>query len=145
MATYFDKKRALAGGIASCGSGFGTFIFAPLVHLLDDNFGWSWTLMMIGVVVLLCIPLGFLFKPIKDNHFNQSNGNETLERTDECGDLGHLSIDCCGCFSVSVTKKIKGYINLLYDAKFLLFLLSNFLTNIGSTVPYAYTVASLKR
>ena len=26
---YFDKKRAFATGIAVCGSGIGTFLFAP--------------------------------------------------------------------------------------------------------------------
>ena len=27
---YFDKKRAFATGLAVCGSGIGTFLFAPL-------------------------------------------------------------------------------------------------------------------
>ena len=31
---YFEKKRALATGIAVCGSGIGTFIFAPLSEYL---------------------------------------------------------------------------------------------------------------
>jgi MFS family permease len=31
---YFEKKRSLATGIAVCGSGFGTFAFAPLATYL---------------------------------------------------------------------------------------------------------------
>ena len=32
---YFDKKRAFATGLAVCGSGIGTFLFAPLGMLLN--------------------------------------------------------------------------------------------------------------
>lgn len=31
---YFEKKRALATGLAVCGSGIGAFIFAPLSDFL---------------------------------------------------------------------------------------------------------------
>ena len=135
MATYFDKKRAFASGIASCGAGFGTFIFAPIIHVLDDNFGWSLTLMMIGAVVLFCIPLALLFKPIKDNKSNRSS--ESWEGTEPSDDFS-----CFGCISISDTKMGKGHFDLLLDVKFILFVLSNLLTNIGFGVPYAYTVAS---
>ena len=30
---YFEKKRAFATGLAVCGSGIGTFIFAPLLRV----------------------------------------------------------------------------------------------------------------
>ena len=38
---YFDKKRALATGIAVCGSGIGTFIFGPFTRILLDEYGWK--------------------------------------------------------------------------------------------------------
>lgn len=39
---YFEKKRSLATGIAVCGSGFGTFVFAPLAtYLLEQFGGWK--------------------------------------------------------------------------------------------------------
>jgi MFS family permease len=37
---YFDKKRAMATGIAVCGSGIGTFIFAPLASYLVQEYTW---------------------------------------------------------------------------------------------------------
>ena len=37
---YFEKKRALATGIAVCGSGIGTFIIAPVNRYLLANYGW---------------------------------------------------------------------------------------------------------
>lgn len=33
VSIYFEKKRAFATGIAVCGSGLGTFIFAPLTKV----------------------------------------------------------------------------------------------------------------
>ena len=38
---YFEQKRALATGISVCGSGVGTFLFAPLATYLLDQFGWQ--------------------------------------------------------------------------------------------------------
>ena len=138
----------MAIGIASSGGGFGSFIFAPIINLLNENFGWSWTLMIIGTLVLFCIPLGLLFRPIQDNKSHQST--ETCEETEERGELGNThtglaTIDCFGCITACVTKMEKGYIDLLYDAKFIIFMLSNVLTNIGFAVPFAYTMVIVKR
>ena len=36
---YFEKKRALATGISVCGSGVGTFVFAPLGTYLLEQYG----------------------------------------------------------------------------------------------------------
>ena len=38
---YFEKRRAFATGLASCGSGVGTFLFAPLSVYLITQFGWK--------------------------------------------------------------------------------------------------------
>ena len=41
---HFEKKRALATGISVCGSGVGTFVFAPLgphwPHFTPSGFNW---------------------------------------------------------------------------------------------------------
>jgi len=38
---YFDKRRALANGISICGTGIGTFVFAPLASYLVSEYGWK--------------------------------------------------------------------------------------------------------
>ena len=38
---YFDRRRALANGIAICGTGIGTFVFAPVASYLVSEFGWK--------------------------------------------------------------------------------------------------------
>lgn len=43
---YFDKRRALATGIAVCGSGAGTFIFAPLTHWLLETYALRGTFLI---------------------------------------------------------------------------------------------------
>ena len=37
---YFEKKRAMATGIAVSGSGMGTLVFGFLVEWLISRFGW---------------------------------------------------------------------------------------------------------
>ena len=39
---WFEKKRSLVTGISTCGSGFGTIVFAPLVTALEAGLGWQW-------------------------------------------------------------------------------------------------------
>lgn len=44
---YFDKRRALATGIALCGSGAGTFVFAPVIYLLLETYTVSGTFLIL--------------------------------------------------------------------------------------------------
>ena len=39
---WFEKKRSLVTGISTCGSGFGTIVFAPVVTALELELGWQW-------------------------------------------------------------------------------------------------------
>lgn len=55
VAYYFDKKRSFATGLAVCGSGIGTFIFAPLTQALLEEYGWRGTTLILGGFVLLKI------------------------------------------------------------------------------------------
>ncbi|XP_033169755.1 monocarboxylate transporter 12 [Drosophila mauritiana] len=62
---YFEAKRSLATGIAVCGSGFGTFVFAPLTEFLIGNYGWRGAMLIIGGIVLNCIIFGAMFRPLE--------------------------------------------------------------------------------
>ncbi|XP_064650892.1 monocarboxylate transporter 12-like isoform X2 [Lineus longissimus] len=61
---YFEKRRALATGVAVCGSGIGTFIFAPLSQKLLDVYNWQGATWIISGVVLNGVILGALFRPL---------------------------------------------------------------------------------
>ncbi|KAM8721692.1 hypothetical protein ACLKA7_007548 [Drosophila subpalustris] len=62
---YFEAKRSLATGIAVCGSGFGTFVFAPLTETLIANYGWRGAMLIIGGLMLNCIIFGAMFRPLE--------------------------------------------------------------------------------
>ncbi|XP_041979886.1 uncharacterized protein LOC121733638 [Aricia agestis] len=61
---YFEKWRALATGLALCGSGVGTFAFAPMTKYLLNILGWRLTLVVFAGFILTCIIFGSLFRPI---------------------------------------------------------------------------------
>ncbi|KOB58187.1 Uncharacterized protein OBRU01_25396, partial [Operophtera brumata] len=63
---YFEKWRALATGLALCGSGVGTFAMGPLTSaLLEQLGGWRPTLLVHAGMLLLCILFGAMFRPLK--------------------------------------------------------------------------------
>ncbi|XP_057660337.1 monocarboxylate transporter 9-like [Diorhabda carinulata] len=64
VAYYFDKKRSFATGLAVCGSGIGTFIFAPLIQFLLDEYGWRGTTLILAGLFLNLIVCGALMRDL---------------------------------------------------------------------------------
>ena len=63
---YFEKKRSFATGIAVCGSGLGTFIFAPLTEFLIQAYFWKGAMLIIAALTLNCVIFGALFRPLEN-------------------------------------------------------------------------------
>lgn len=63
VALYFTKKRSLANGIGECGGGVGSFVFAPLVGLLIDTYGWRGALLVLSAISGNIIVCGALIRP----------------------------------------------------------------------------------
>ncbi|XP_055372462.1 monocarboxylate transporter 3 [Condylostylus longicornis] len=61
---YFETKRSLATGIAVCGSGFGTFTFAPFATYLISELGWKGSLVILAGLILNCAVFGALMRPL---------------------------------------------------------------------------------
>ncbi|XP_070393548.1 monocarboxylate transporter 14 isoform X3 [Dermacentor albipictus] len=61
---YFSKKRALATGIAVCGSGMGAFVFAPFCQYLLTIYNWKGALMILAGLSLNCAVFGALMRPL---------------------------------------------------------------------------------
>lgn len=61
IATWFNKRRGLAMGIAITGIGFGGSIMVPLAGYLIDNFGWrqayTWLGLLISLIILPTVAL----------------------------------------------------------------------------------------
>lgn len=65
VAYYFDKRRSFATGLSVCGSGIGTFIFAPLTQILIDEYGWrGCTLILSGLFLNMCV-CGMLMRDLE--------------------------------------------------------------------------------
>lgn len=62
---YFESRRSLATGIAVCGSGVGTFSFAPLAAVLLNEFGsWQNANLLLAGLILNCAVFGALMRPL---------------------------------------------------------------------------------
>uniref|UniRef100_A0A1I8GV19 MFS domain-containing protein n=1 Tax=Macrostomum lignano TaxID=282301 RepID=A0A1I8GV19_9PLAT len=48
---YFEEYRALAMGLAVCGTGIGTMVMGPLTRALAEEFGWRNCLLILGGIV----------------------------------------------------------------------------------------------
>ena len=62
---YFEKCRAFATGIAVCGSGIGTFVFAPFGERLLSIYGWRGAIWIVAGIYLNGAVAGALFRPLK--------------------------------------------------------------------------------
>ncbi|KAF5273450.1 hypothetical protein FQA39_LY07467 [Lamprigera yunnana] len=62
---YFERLRAMATGIGVCGSGVGTFVFAPVCAALIKSIGWRYTFVVQAVIVLSCILFACTYRPVK--------------------------------------------------------------------------------
>lgn len=66
---YFDKRLALASGIAESGAGLGTVIFAPITEFLISKYGWRGTVLILSGIVANIIVCGALYRPLKRNKY----------------------------------------------------------------------------
>lgn len=82
---YFERLRSLATGIAVCGSGLGTFIFAPVTEILITKYGWQGALLIMAVIVLGCSLFGAMFRPL----VHEERKGETMEKAD----LSHSNVE----------------------------------------------------
>ena len=62
---YFEKKRALATGISVCGSGVGTFLFAPLSTAILKSLDWRGANLVFAGLCLMCGLFGALMRPLE--------------------------------------------------------------------------------
>ncbi|XP_042218311.1 monocarboxylate transporter 14-like isoform X2 [Homarus americanus] len=62
---YFETKRAVATGIAVCGSGVGTMIFPPLLNYLISVYSWQGTNLLIAGLIVNCCCFGALMRPLE--------------------------------------------------------------------------------
>ncbi|XP_044731631.1 monocarboxylate transporter 14-like [Chrysoperla carnea] len=56
IAYWFDKKRTLATGLGACGTGVGTFVYAPMTQFFIEEYGWRGTVLLLaGTFLNMCV------------------------------------------------------------------------------------------
>jgi len=73
---YFESRRALATGISVCGSGVGTFVFAPLANWILTNYSWKVSNLVFAAICLLCVMFGALMRPLEEVSVQEKKGSQ---------------------------------------------------------------------
>ncbi|XP_012910212.1 monocarboxylate transporter 12 [Mustela putorius furo] len=105
---YFSRRKALAYGIAMSGSGIGTFILAPVVQLLIEQFSWRGALLILGGFVLNLCVCGALMRPITLKEEQMTPERNPISRTQKqdfkrvapCSTLTKKWVQTCLCCSL---------------------------------------------
>jgi MCP family monocarboxylic acid transporter-like MFS transporter 12 len=71
LSFYFDKRRALAIGIAVSGSGLGVFAMPPIMELLIGEYGWLNACLIFGAISSLMLISACLFRPLVKKQKNE--------------------------------------------------------------------------
>ncbi|KAI0238357.1 Monocarboxylate transporter 12 [Lamellibrachia satsuma] len=69
---YFEKRRGVAVGMATAGSGVGAFVGPPLLVFLFERYGFFSALLIFGAIMYNCCVSGALYRPLEDNLSKQS-------------------------------------------------------------------------
>ncbi|KAL3846708.1 hypothetical protein ACJMK2_017675 [Sinanodonta woodiana] len=60
---YFEKRRGLANSIAVSAASLGGLVWAPIVTLMFEHYGYSGTHLIIAAILLNCLVTAGLFRP----------------------------------------------------------------------------------
>ncbi|KAG8435221.1 hypothetical protein GDO86_013243 [Hymenochirus boettgeri] len=141
---YFEKRKALAYGIAMSGSGIGTFILAPVVQLLIEQFSWRGALLILGGFVSNLCVCGALMRPI---HLKEDYSHYPLrlEQTENDPDnrrtLGPSCLPLCqDCNHKSICYCSKKEYSFLLKPKFIILAISFLFLAYGCSPPFVYLV-----
>lgn len=62
LASWFTAKRGLAIGIVTSGMGLGLLVFVPAVQMLEPEYGWRATFLILSIIAALLIPVNAIFQ-----------------------------------------------------------------------------------
>lgn len=141
---YFDKRRAMATGLAVSGSGVGTLTFGLLTRKLLDSLGWRWTLVVEAGIMLIGVFCGAVFRPLPDKKSSTNNlsGSEEvkIENQHLRPENGLYELNpregCCSCSCVSASDIFDS--STFKNPVFWMFCFTVLMFCFGYHVPYTY-------
>lgn len=91
--TYFERRRGLACGIMSAGSGIGLLVLAPLLDLLRVTYAWKGAMWLSAGITMQGCALALLMRPIDNlqelKNTNQNFNDETSSQIDRVDDIAN--------------------------------------------------------
>ncbi len=81
---YFEKRRAMAAGIATSGSGFGILVLAPLAAYLANEYHWRGAIILLAGIMLQGLVLGALMRPLELPTQQNSQSESELTEEEDC-------------------------------------------------------------
>ena len=124
---YFEKRRSLATGIITCGSGAGAFLLAPfassLLAVYDD--GWEGPTRIFAGLCLQCAVCGMLMRPLPKRPEPKEHDLEGEQKDREPNCLIAVFRSACSP-------------RLMTDRSFLLLCLCNLFATSALYIPYMY-------
>ena len=76
LAKYFDKYKKVAAGISTCGHGIGSFLFPPILKVLDNAFGWRGAILMLAGIAFHYLIFAVLYRPTTEKAIHVTDVNE---------------------------------------------------------------------
>lgn len=133
---YFDKRRALATGLAVSGSGVGMLIFGLLTRILLDKYKLRWTFVCEGLIMLIGILCGVFLRPLEE-HSMSYEGEKILLKDNENNAKIVIEKKSC-CSKIKNFFSVVFYPDLFLNMKYCLFITCFFIYNFGIIAPYTY-------
>lgn len=95
IAFWFDKKRNLAVGLGACGTGIGTFVYAPFTTMLIFEYGWRWTVILLaGTLLNMCVCGALMRDP--DWIIEQNKNSKMTSKASSVSNISNAGIDLEG-------------------------------------------------
>ena len=83
---YFEKRRALANGIAKTGVSIGVFMYPPMTHFILERYDWKTVVYVYAGILFLSCFFGALIKPLELVEIKSSNNPEENETNNDNND-----------------------------------------------------------
>jgi len=147
---YFNKNLGVATGIAAAGSGFGQFVMAPAIHVVQEQLGLEGTFYTLGGVVSTAVFFGLIYR-LPSNH-SRGNGCDNLafqfeEEQKRRGNTG-LEQEKTKTESIKIEKEEKtenlrslkeSFLMVFQSRAMVLLLISHFLLHLGIFAAFSFT------
>ncbi|XP_009999940.1 PREDICTED: monocarboxylate transporter 14 isoform X2 [Chaetura pelagica] len=88
---YFQKRRALAQGLSTTGTGFGAFLMTALLKYLCTEFGWRNAMFIQGAISLNLCVCGALMRPLSLKDVSEKYAKALSRSTETIKSNGVLS------------------------------------------------------